>query len=490
MKKIVMFILCASLVLSPVSRITYAAETAETVEETTKTRLEVLEEKEKTNTLTEDEKTELAKLKEAAVLETKIKELEAKVTAKTITEAEKAELDKAKAEAKEKRISFLEWKDSIKIITIEEKTELTALRKEKQDAELAVKKARLEELEKKEKEETLTEDEKKELAALQKELAPAVEDDDKKDSSETVSPVPDSITWTASPKVKRSRFNDNEAFPANIKNGEIILEDGKSCTVDWFAETENDPDITNSRTGGMIHSVKNIDAGTLEIHQESENEGLINWTIALATSRKLDDGKIYIEFADPNWHPIKESFRILKADSGAKESPFTEITGIRNNGKELYNIKNYITDYKAEWKEEDGVTVLTIDVDDMDGNSSLAFEIQGYYSHNLKDILEEYSLSGGYSEDYKELVKYSSKFSDPDGENKNGRVWLSAVFTADIENCTEVKVDGTPTSTHRSTSTTTGNKGIPKTSVGGANLLPQIVLLSAGAYLLIKNKRK
>ena len=49
MKKIVMFILCASLVLSPVSRITYAAETAETVEETTKTRLEVLEEKEKTN---------------------------------------------------------------------------------------------------------------------------------------------------------------------------------------------------------------------------------------------------------------------------------------------------------------------------------------------------------------------------------------------------------------------------------------------------------
>lgn len=480
MKKAFMFLLCGSLLLAPVSKITYAAD-APAIEETAdgktteKTPLEELEKKEKDGSLKEDEKKELEYLRKEAELKGKINAFEKKEKEDSITEAEKKELADLRTELEKARSAHLEWKDSKKLITEEEKKELAAIR-------LAAKKARYEELKGKDE---LTSEEEKEFEELKK-IFEEEKEDTKKEVSSTVSPVL-AGNWKEKPVVKRDRLLKTDGISEKIGNGDTVFEDDRACTVDWYAETVQDSDL--SGTNGIIYSVKNIDQGILEIHQKKENDGLVNWTAALATSRSLKNGKLYLEFADPNWKPIKESFAILKLDSDAKVSPFTEITGAKDtkNSRELYRKENYITEYKPNWEEKNGITTLTIDLEGLKGNSSLAFELKGYYTHTLENILEDYSFTGQYSD----LVKLRSEFIDPKDGNKHARTWLGAAFTADIENCSEMSViNQNNNSNSANSSRLSGSKGIPKTGVESISLIPSIALLGAGAFIMMKKKRR
>ncbi|MDO5649408.1 MAG: hypothetical protein Q4G11_02290 [Gallicola sp.] len=475
MKKALMFLLCGSLLLAPVSKITYAADTPPVEETKEETRLEELEKKEIEKSLNEAEKKELEYLRKEAEIKGKIDAFEKKEKEDSITEAEKKELADLKVELEKARLAHLEWKDSSKLITDEEKKELAAIR-------LAAKKARYEELKGKDK---LTSGEEKEFEELKKIFEEEKEDTNQNVSS-TVSPVP-AGNWKKKPKVKRDRLLEKDGISEKVGNGDTVFEDDKVCTVDWYAETVQDSDL--SGTNGIIYSVKNIDQGILEIHQKKENDSLVNWTAALATSRSLKNGKLYLEFADPNWKPIKDSFAILKLDSDAKVSPFTEITGAKDtkNTSELYGKGNYITEYKPKWEEKNGITTLTINLEELKGNSSLAFELKGYYTHTLENILEEDS----FTEQYSDLAKLSSEFIDPKDGNKHGRTWLGAAFTADIENCTEMSViNQNSNSNSTNTSRLSGSKGIPKTGVESISMIPSIALLGAGAFIMMKKKRK
>lgn len=476
MKKALTLLLLGSMIFAPIGQITYAADNSAAAAQTVqKTRLEELEEKEKNETLTENEKKELDYLKKENETKEKIDILEKKEKEDetTFSETDKKELAALKVNLAKDRFAHLEWKDSIRIIGDDEKTELEAFRK-------AQKKARYEELKAKGK---LEGGDIQEFEKLKKLFESPVQV-----LSDTVSPVPGK-DWDKKPVVKRDRLTETEAVKESSKKEEEVFSDKKPCTADWYAETVHDPDLPNAE--GIVYRVNNIDQGILEIHSKQETSGLVNWTAALATSRKLKNGKLYIEFADPNWRPIKESFAILKMDKDEKESPFTEAADARDskNKKELYAKENYISDYKAVWNEKDGVNTLTIDLGNMSGNSSLAFELKGYYSHSLENVLKEYSLTGDYSEAVKENVKYSSEFINPKDGNNNARTWLSAAFTADIENCSETLV--TRENSSNKTSRLSGSKGIPKTSAYTAPLLlPEMILLGTGAYIILKKKRK